>query len=253
MKTCNECNISQDEIEFYVKDRKTGRLSNKCRTCEAIKHGIIFIGKNKYHKDLRENGLIKCSDCQEVKTMENYHTSNTKQFGYSQVCKKCCLIRHRRYMEVAKEKLTPSYLKQYLKLHYGIDIKNITPELLEIAELEIKIKREPKYFLDGKSFITLRDFAVYVMDNDSAQTIDDAKKYKFAYTKSYGYEDTKKAIEDINEKIHDEIDKKSYENYLKMERENAHFESTIQEKRKKDKEFGKVIKNYKKEMKKNKF
>ena len=49
------------------------------------------------------------------------------------------------------------------------------------------------------------------------------------------------------------IDKKSYENYLKMERENAHFESTIEEKRKKDKEFGKVIKNYKKEMKKNKF
>ena len=49
------------------------------------------------------------------------------------------------------------------------------------------------------------------------------------------------------------IDKKSYENYLKMERENAHFESTIEEKRKKDKEFGKVIKNYKKDMKKNKF
>lgn len=49
-----------------------------------------------------------------------------------------------------------------------------------------------------------------------------------------------------------EIDKKSYENYLKMEREKAHFESTIEEKRKKDKEFGKVIKNYKKDMKKNK-
>lgn len=50
-----------------------------------------------------------------------------------------------------------------------------------------------------------------------------------------------------------EIDKKSYENYLKMEREKAHFESTIEERRKKDKEFGKVIKNYKKDMKKNKF
>ncbi len=49
------------------------------------------------------------------------------------------------------------------------------------------------------------------------------------------------------------IDKSSYENYLKMEREKAHFESTIEEKRKKDKEFGKVIKNYKKDMKKNKF
>lgn len=50
-----------------------------------------------------------------------------------------------------------------------------------------------------------------------------------------------------------EIDKKSYENYLKMEREKAHFESTIEEKRKKDKEFGKVIKNYKKHLRKNKF
>ena len=50
-----------------------------------------------------------------------------------------------------------------------------------------------------------------------------------------------------------EIDKNSYENYLKMEREKAHFESTIEERRKKDKEFGKVIKNYKKDMKKNTF
>lgn len=50
-----------------------------------------------------------------------------------------------------------------------------------------------------------------------------------------------------------EIDKKSYENYLKMEREKVYFESTIEDRRKKDKEFGKVIKNYKKDMKKNKF
>ena len=45
-----------------------------------------------------------------------------------------------------------------------------------------------------------------------------------------------------------EIAKASYENYLKMEREKAHFESTIEEKRKKDKEFGKMVKNYKKDI-----
>jgi len=50
-----------------------------------------------------------------------------------------------------------------------------------------------------------------------------------------------------------EIDKKSYENYLKMEREKSHFESTIEERRKKDKTFGKMLKNYKTDMKKNKF
>ncbi|MFB6341926.1 ribosome small subunit-dependent GTPase A [Saccharicrinis sp. FJH62] len=43
-----------------------------------------------------------------------------------------------------------------------------------------------------------------------------------------------------------EIDRSSYENYLRMEREKAHFESTVAEKRKKAKEFGKMIKQYKK-------
>jgi ribosome biogenesis GTPase len=47
-----------------------------------------------------------------------------------------------------------------------------------------------------------------------------------------------------------ELAKASYENYLKMEREKTHFESTVEEKRKKDKQFGKMVKNYKKDMKK---
>jgi ribosome biogenesis GTPase / thiamine phosphate phosphatase len=48
-----------------------------------------------------------------------------------------------------------------------------------------------------------------------------------------------------------EIDRTSYENYLKMERERAHFESTELERRSKDKEFGKIMKNYKKDRKRN--
>lgn len=43
-----------------------------------------------------------------------------------------------------------------------------------------------------------------------------------------------------------EIDENSYENYLKMEREKEHFESTVAERRKKDKDFGKMIKTIKK-------
>lgn len=50
-----------------------------------------------------------------------------------------------------------------------------------------------------------------------------------------------------------EINKASYENFLKMEKEKVHFESTVEEKRKKDKEFGKFLKNYKKEIKRNKY
>jgi ribosome biogenesis GTPase len=45
-----------------------------------------------------------------------------------------------------------------------------------------------------------------------------------------------------------EIDRSSYENYLKMERERTHFESSVVERRKKDREFGKMLKNYKKKL-----
>ncbi len=50
-----------------------------------------------------------------------------------------------------------------------------------------------------------------------------------------------------------EIDRASYQNYLKMEKEKAYFESTVAERRSKDREFGKMMKNYKKDLKKNKF
>jgi ribosome biogenesis GTPase / thiamine phosphate phosphatase len=43
-----------------------------------------------------------------------------------------------------------------------------------------------------------------------------------------------------------DIDRDSYKNFLKMEKEKAHFESTLLERRKKDKAFGKMVKNYKK-------
>jgi len=43
-----------------------------------------------------------------------------------------------------------------------------------------------------------------------------------------------------------ELDRKSYENFLKLEKEKAHFESTTLDRRKKDKNFGKMIKNFKK-------
>ncbi len=44
-----------------------------------------------------------------------------------------------------------------------------------------------------------------------------------------------------------ELDRDAYLNYLKMEREKAHFESTQAERRKKEKAFGKIMKNYKRD------
>jgi ribosome biogenesis GTPase len=51
-------------------------------------------------------------------------------------------------------------------------------------------------------------------------------------------------IEAVEQEI---IDKTSYENFLKLEREKQHFEMNLIEKKKKDKQFGKMVKQYKKD------
>ncbi|WP_431121224.1 ribosome small subunit-dependent GTPase A [Flagellimonas flava] len=48
------------------------------------------------------------------------------------------------------------------------------------------------------------------------------------------------------------LDRSTYENYLKMKREQVHFESTVAEKRKKDRDFGKMVKQFKRIKKSNK-
>ena len=48
-----------------------------------------------------------------------------------------------------------------------------------------------------------------------------------------------------------EIDRASYENYLKMERERNFFETSQADKKRKEKMFGKIMKNYKKDIKRN--
>jgi ribosome biogenesis GTPase len=50
-----------------------------------------------------------------------------------------------------------------------------------------------------------------------------------------------------------EIDSESYANFLKMEKERSFFELSKEEKRKKDKNFGKMIKNVKKQKKQDKY
>ncbi len=50
-----------------------------------------------------------------------------------------------------------------------------------------------------------------------------------------------------------EIDKDSYSNFRKMEKEKMHFESETIERKKKDKDFGKMIKNFKKQRKNSKY
>lgn len=57
-------------------------------------------------------------------------------------------------------------------------------------------------------------------------------------------------IEALTQQI---IDKGSYDNYQKIKKEQENFQTTLSEKHKKEKKFGKMIKNYYKDMNKNKY
>ena len=56
----------------------------------------------------------------------------------------------------------------------------------------------------------------YLGVNDPAKTINDAADYEFGISQSYGYEDTKEAIDDINKNLGSDISTKEYDTALDM-------------------------------------
>ena len=58
--------------------------------------------------------------------------------------------------------------------------------------------------------------SAYVMTDDPAQTLMDAKDYVFAITEKYDYEHTQKAIEKINETVGTQIRTQVYDNIPDM-------------------------------------
>jgi len=72
----------------------------------------------------------------------------------------------------------------------------------------------------------------------------------FEYAKACRYQNCTHTTEAgcaVTDAVRDgHIDQESYENYLKMNKEKDFFESSTAERRKRDKDFGKMLKNYKK-------
>lgn len=69
------------------------------------------------------------------------------------------------------------------------------------------------------------------------------------------YKDCTHTVEDgcavVKAVENEEVDPAAYDNYLKMQREQRHFDATLAERRRKDKKLAKILKDYKKQMKRN--
>ena len=89
---------------------------------------------------------------------------------------------------------------------------------------------------------------------DSTDGLESAFDKIFSFSKKCKFTDCTHTTE-INCAVLDaiengEIDRKSYENFLKIEREKNHFDLTVAEKRKKEKSFGKMVKHFKNDIQK---
>jgi hypothetical protein len=158
-KICNTCLIKQPINEFYIKDRETGRRSNMCRDCQLKQAGIIEVGKLRFAAAILKKGFRRCSVCKDIKPITAYTKSISGYGGYSNNCYECSNKLHSKFLIKQKKEIGDFYVRQY-----GIrnGITEFTNEIIEQLRNKIIESRKPKYFLNGKSFLTATDFAIYI-------------------------------------------------------------------------------------------
>ena len=98
MKLCKGCSTEKASCEFYSHKNATDGLSPKCKECvkaRAAKYRRdnpkprVKRGPRKDGFRLLPDGMRKCSKCQDVKPMSNFHKNTQRASGVTSCCKKC--------------------------------------------------------------------------------------------------------------------------------------------------------------------
>jgi hypothetical protein len=158
-KTCTKCHKKLPIKEFYIKDKYTGKRSGYCRDCQMREANVLEIGKLRFADKILKKGFRRCSVCKEIKPLTEYSKSKSGYGGYSNNCYECSNRLHSEFLQKQKEIIGGFYVKQYVLSKYGV---RISDDEIENYRHEIRENRKPKYFIDDKSFITIRDFARYI-------------------------------------------------------------------------------------------
>ena len=157
--TCNKCYKKQPIDEFYISNKVTGRRQLYCRDCQMKGMGVVEIGKQRFANKIIEKGFRRCSVCKEIKPLTEYTKSISGYKGYANNCYSCSNKLRAKYVKEQREKVGIFYIKQYGKRK---GISNFTNENIDKLRKEIERKRDAKYFVDNKKFVTLSDFARYI-------------------------------------------------------------------------------------------
>lgn len=156
---CKCCGMLQEITEYYVKDKETGRRATKCRDCRLKQEGVLEVGKYRFAKKIAEKGFRRCSVCKEIKPLEKFTKKKGQYLGIANTCYECSKNLLKKYQIKQREKIGDWYVREICKAK---GITDLNDKLIEDTRLKIIEKRKPKYYVDGKEFVTIRDFAKYI-------------------------------------------------------------------------------------------
>lgn len=246
------CNIDYGLIVQAInRDFNINRLERYLTLCYASKiQPIIVVSKTDLIGDQQLNDLLEKINAR-VKNVVVVPVSNETQLGIDDLKK--LILRGKTYCLLGSSGVGKSSL-----------INSLSGEnLMKTATISESIDR-------GKHITTHRELIPLV---NGGILIDNPGMREVGITnRSGGLESTFEKIHDLSKNCRftdcthtsetgcavksavekGDIDNSTLENYLKMEREKEHYELTLREKRKKDKNFGKMIKHYKKTKKRDK-
>lgn len=156
---CKCCGKTLRIKEFYVKDKHTGRRSTKCRDCVMRQSGIVEIGRVRFAKDIFKKHFRRCSVCKNIKPLTEYAHDKNRYGGYANNCKECNSAAVAELQQRGKKTISDWYVREYGK-RSGLS-KFDKPTINKLRK-EIIENRKPKYFIDGKEFVTIAEFARYI-------------------------------------------------------------------------------------------
>jgi uncharacterized protein (DUF983 family) len=154
---------AEAQKEFY--DNRTHKECTKCGKVDVLENFPDNVKKcqnciNTYIKNRRKNYVYvgeskNCNKCGELKKDTDFHKLNN-------TCKKCDFEKHKKFQDKQREKLGDWYVKEYGK--YTYKIKEFTQKIIDELRIELIEKRKPKYHIDNLSFMTIRNFAKYILE-----------------------------------------------------------------------------------------
>lgn len=94
---CTKCHKNQFLIEFYLRDKTSGKRQSTCRTCSLKNSGVLSLGLRRVHIHLLEYKKRRCRVCKLIKNLEtDFYKLSKNKTGFGIICIPCELEKARK-------------------------------------------------------------------------------------------------------------------------------------------------------------